>query len=131
MLMHIYRPRLRNAPLPCVVYLHGGTMTILHTMNKVHERWCRSLAAMGLVVIMVDFRNAYTAAAYHPFPAGLNDCASAAHYLHSNRDTLDIRNIILHGDGGGGNLALATALKANREGWVHTTQNLLRDLGAA
>lgn len=119
MLIHIYRPRLSDGPLPCVVYFHGGGMSILRALNKVHDRWCRDLAAAGLIVIMVDFRNAYGAASYNPFPAGLKDCASAVHFVYEHRDEINARNIILQGEDGGGNLALATALKANREGWIH------------
>ena len=117
--VHIYRPGLSTAPLPCVVYFHGGGMSTLSTVNKVHDRWARSLAAAGVVVVMVDFRNAYTAAAYLPYPAGLSDCASAVHWLYYNREALNIGNIVLQGEGGGANLAMATALKANREAWAY------------
>lgn len=115
----IYSPKVRGAgPLPCVVYTHGGGMTIIPTRNPVHDRWCRSLAASGLVVIMTDFRNAWTREGYHHFPAGLNDCAAAVQWVHSQREALNVQSIVLEGESGGGNLALATALKANKEGWI-------------
>lgn len=119
MLLYIYEPKVRGAgPLPCVVYSHGGGMTIIPTMNRIHDRWCRSLASSGLVVVMVDFRNAWTKKGYHHFPAGLNDCAAAVQWVHSKRQELNVSNIVLQGESGGGNLALATALKAKKEGWV-------------
>ena len=119
MLLHVYRPKDQGGKaLPCVVYIHGGGMTINTTLNRVHEAWCRSLAAQGLVVIMPDFRNAYTKEAYHHFPAGLNDCVAAVKWISAQRSELKIRNIVLQGESGGGNLACAIALTANREGWV-------------
>lgn len=119
MKLYIYKPKVRGAgPLPCVVYSHGGGMTMIPTMNRVHDRWCRSLAASGLVVVMVDFRNAWTKEGYNHFPAGLNDCAASVQWVHSQREELNIKSIILQGESGGGNLALATTLKAKKEGWV-------------
>lgn len=120
MKLYIYSPKVRGAgPLPCVVYSHGGGMTIIPTMNRVHDRWSRSLAASGLVVVLVDFRNAWTKEGYNHFPAGLNDCAAAVNWVHSKREELNIQSIVLEGESGGGNLALATALKAKKEGWLN------------
>ena len=67
---------------------------------------------------MPDFRNAYTKAAYNHFPKGLNDCAAAVKWIVANKEKLRVRNIVCQGESGGANLACATALKANREGWV-------------
>lgn len=120
MKIFIYSPKVRGAgPLPSIVYSHGGGMTMLPTMNRLHDRWCRSLAASGMVVVMVDFRNAWTKEGYNHFPAGLNDCAAAVKWVHSKREELNIKNIVLEGESGGGNLALATALKAKKEGWLN------------
>ncbi|EME84397.1 uncharacterized protein MYCFIDRAFT_195458 [Pseudocercospora fijiensis CIRAD86] len=117
MKLHIFRPELRGGPLPGLIYLHGGAMTILRAMSKVHQRWCCSLAAQGMVVMMLDFRNAWSREEYNPFPAGLDDCCTAVHYIHLHKDQFNIRNLVLQGDDGGATLALATALRANREGW--------------
>ena len=113
--LRIYRPADGAGPLPCVVYLHGGGMTISRAFGKIHRRWSRDLAATGMVVVGVDFRNACTPAGTNPFPAGLNDCSSALAWLHGNRTRLGITTIVLQGESGGANLALATALKAKRE----------------
>lgn len=117
--LHIFRPKLRGGPLPGVVYLHSGHMTMLKTMNKVHRRWCISLAGQGMVAIAVDFRNAWSEAGMNPFPAGLDDCCAAVQWVHANKDRLDIRNMVVQGEGGGANLALAAALKGKREGWSY------------
>ncbi len=118
MIVYIYRPTGHEDSLPGVVYTHGGGMTIIPTMNAVHDRWCKSIAAQGCVVVMPDFRNAYTKEAYNHFPKGLNDCAAAVQWISANKEKLRLRNIVLTGESGGANLACATALKANREGWV-------------
>ena len=118
MKVYVYRPANASGKLPAVIYTHGGGMTIIPTMNPVHDRWCRSLAAKGLVAIMPDYRNAYTAEKYNHFPIGLNDCVAAVKWVAANKDKLGVRNIVLTGESGGANLACATALKANREGWV-------------
>jgi acetyl esterase/lipase len=68
--------------------------------------------------VLVDFRNAYTAAGHNPFPAGLNDCASAVQHIAAHKAELGISKIVLQGESGGGNLSITTAMKANREGWV-------------
>lgn len=120
MKVYVYRPTNASGKLPAVVYAHGGGMTIIPTMNRVHDRWCRSIAAQGCVAVMPDFRNAYTKEKYHPFPAGLNDCAAAVKWVAANKDNLGIRSITLTGESGGGNLACATALKANKEGWINS-----------
>ncbi|KAK1056357.1 hypothetical protein LTR74_014965 [Friedmanniomyces endolithicus] len=101
--LHLYRPVVKGSALPCIVYCHGG-----------------SGGAQGLIVVNVDYRNArITTTGFPMFPAALNDVCSAVKFVYSHRDTLHTRNIVLHGDGGGGNLALATAIKTKREGWTN------------
>ena len=104
--------------MPAVLYLHGGGMVILSTENPMHATWAETLAGTGLVVIAVDFRNALTRTGFNPFPAGLNDCAAAVRWVDAHREDLNISKIILQGESGGGNLALAAAIKAKREGWL-------------
>jgi len=116
--LYIYRLKSAQSPLPAVIYSHGGGMVNIATDNKAHRRWIRSLALQGVVAIMPNFRNAYTAAGHNPFPAGLNDCASAVQHIAANRISLGISSIVLQGESGGGNLAITTALKGKREGWV-------------
>lgn len=117
--LYIHRPKTAatNA-LPCVIHTHGGGMVLLKATAPGYVRWRDELAATGLVVIGVEFRNGGGALGNHPFPAGLNDCASAVQWAHGQRAALGISRIVVSGESGGGNLALATALKANREGWI-------------
>lgn len=117
--LYIFRRVDLSSEAPAILYFHGGGMTILDTANKVHFRWCKSLAAHGLIVIAVDFRNAWTPKEANPFPIGLKDCTSAFHHISQRKSDLRISKILLQGESGGANLALATALKAKKEGWVH------------
>ena len=116
--LYLHRPDGVDAPLPCVVHTHGGGMAILQASDPGYARWRDELAATGLVVVGVEFRNAAGVLGPHPFPAGLNDCASAAQWVIANREALGVSTVIISGESGGGNLSIATALKANREGWI-------------
>lgn len=113
--LRIFRPTGSDGPLPAVLYIHGGGMTILRTDSPVHLRWCQSLASSGVIAISIDFRNAWMAAGQHPFPCGLNDCSTGLDWVHGHRDELGISRITIQGESGGGNLSLATALKAKRD----------------
>ena len=107
--------------LPCVYYIHGGGMQTMSCYDGNYRAWGRILAAQGIAVAMVDFRNALTpssAPEVAPFPAGLNDCVSGVKWLVSSAAELrvDARHIIVAGESGGGNLTLATGLKLKQDG---------------
>lgn len=116
--LYIHRPARIKRELPCLVHTHGGGMVILQASGPGYVLWRDSLAATGMVVIGVEFRNGGGALGPHPFPAGLNDCASAVQWAAANKSELNIGNVVISGESGGGNLALATTLKAKREGWL-------------
>ena len=106
-------------PLPCVCYFHGGGMQSFSCFDGMYRAWARIVAAQGVAVAMVDFRNCVTPSsspAVAPFPAGLNDCISGVEWLSANaaRLGIDPRRIIVAGDSGGGNLTLATGLRLKR-----------------
>ena len=71
-----------------------------------------------MVLVGVEFLNGGGQLGNHPFPAGLNDCARAVQWTTGNRLALRISKLVISGESGGGNLALATTLKARREGWL-------------
>jgi len=116
--IYIHRPDANTGPLPCLVHTHGGGMVILKASAPSYVRWRDELAAQGMIAIGVEFRNGGGGLGNHPYPAGLNDCASAVQWAYDNREALGISKIIVSGESGGGNLSLATALKANKEGWI-------------
>lgn len=107
--------------LPCVYYIHGGGMQSMSCFLGMYRAWGKIIAAQGVAVAMVDFRNCLTpssAPEVAPFPAGLNDCVSGLKWLVSQAAELNIdpAHIIVAGESGGGNLTLATGLKLKRDG---------------
>ena len=110
---------------PGVYYIHGGGMMTLSCFDGNYRAWGKIIAAQGVNVAMVDFRNCVVASSapeVEPFPAGLNDCVSGLDWLVEHADELgfDRDRLIVAGESGGGNLTLATALRLNREGRANT-----------
>ena len=106
-------------PLPCVYYIHGGAMATMSCFDGNYQAWGRILASHGIAVAMVDFRNALvpsSVAEVAPYPAGLNDCVSGIEWLSQNSDELGInaKRIVIAGDSGGANLAIASAMKLSK-----------------
>ena len=116
--LYIHQPKNMEGPLPCVYHTHGGGMVILSAKGDNFVHWRSDLAASGLVVVGVEFRNGAGRLGNHPFPAGLNDCAAGLNWVFDNREKLNISNIVLSGESGGANLAISTTLKAKQEGWI-------------
>ena len=117
--LYITRPADATGSMPFVVHLHGGGMAINSVTDTPYTRARENLAATGLVVIGVQFRNAGGKLGPHPYPAGLNDCASAVRWTYANRKDLGISHLITSGESGGGNLTLTVVHKAKREGWLN------------
>ena len=116
--LYIEKPKGVVATLPGIVHIHGGGMAFTTSQAAGATRWRKTLARQGLVVIGVEFRNAGGELGDHPFPAGLNDCATAVQWVHKNRSKLNLSSLVVAGESGGGNLCVATGIKANIEGWV-------------
>jgi acetyl esterase len=114
--LYLHRPIGMAGPLPGLLHLHGGGMAILQAGADSAAIWRTALAARGCVVVGVEFRNSAGVLGPHPFPAGLNDCTSALEWMHGQREGLGLTSIVVTGESGGGNLSLATALKAKRVG---------------
>ncbi len=116
--LYIHTPTAMPAPLPCIFHIHGGGMAILKASDPMYVRWRDELAAAGLVVVGVEFRNAAGALGNHPFPAGLDDCATGLAWVSEHARDLGISKLVVSGESGGGNLSLATAIRAVREGTI-------------
>ena len=59
--------------LPCIYYIHGGRMAFSSCYEGNYKTWGRMIAARGVAVAMVDFRNAVhpaSAPEIAPFPGG-------------------------------------------------------------
>ena len=115
--------------LPCVYYIHGGGMMSMSCFMGLYRAWGKIIAARGVAVAMVDFRNCLTpssAPEVAPYPAGLNDCVSGLKWVHGSASELNIdaNRIIVAGESGGGNLTLATGLRLKQEGALNLIAGL-------
>ena len=118
--LQVIRPD-NDETVACVYYIHGGGMASLSCYDGMYRAWGKIIAANGVAVVMVDFRNSVTpssAPEVAPFPAGLNDCISGLKWVVANAEHLGINpdRIIVAGESGGGNLTLATGLKLKQDG---------------
>jgi acetyl esterase len=118
--LQIVRPD-NDDTLACVYYIHGGAVATLSSFYGNYRAWARIIAAYGLAVVLVEFRNSVGENALDevaPYPAGLNDCVSGLKWTveHAADYGIDPSRIVVAGESGGGNLALATTLRLKRAG---------------
>jgi acetyl esterase len=116
-------------PQPGVVYFHGGSMQTNSCFEGIYKAWGRTIAAQGVAVAMVDFRNCLVASSapeVAPFPAGLDDCVSGVRWLSANAADLGIdpSHVVVAGESGGGNLTLATGMRLQQEGDIGLVRGL-------
>jgi len=114
------RPDTRDT-LPCIYYIHGGRMAFSSAYEGNYKTWGRMMAARGVAVAMVDFRNSVHPSSTQqvaPFPAGLNDCVSGLKWVHAHPAALGIdpARIVVAGESGGANLGLALGMTLKRSG---------------
>jgi acetyl esterase/lipase len=118
--LRIVRPEGAES-LGCVYYIHGGGMASMSCFDGHQRAWARLIAAAGVVVVMPDFRNSITPSSVPevaPYPAGLNDCVSGLKWTlaHAQALGIDPSRLVVSGESGGGNLAIATTLRLKRDG---------------
>ena len=105
--LRLFRGAPRGRPLPCLLFLHGGGWVLGDL--KSHEGICRRIAAVtGCCVMAVDYR----LAPEHPFPAAVEDGATALRWTAAHAESLgiDAKRMAVGGDSAGGNLAAVLAL---------------------
>ena len=92
-----------------ILYIHGGSW-VSGSPSGYRAFLSRVSRASGAVVLAVDYR----LAPEHPFPAGLDDCVAAYQWMrqHGPEGEAPAGAAFLMGDSAGGNLALASLLKA-------------------
>ncbi len=118
--LQVIRPD-NDEVVACVYYIHGGGMAALSCYDGMYRGWGKLIAANGVAVVMVDFRNCVTPSSVPelaPFPGGLDDCVSGLKWAVANAAQLGIdpARVIVAGESGGGNLTLATGLKLRQDG---------------
>jgi len=103
LLARIYRPKGEaELPLAALLDVHGGAWSRNdRTSGAVH---CRGLAAAGLLVVSLDFRQGSA----HKHPAASADVAAGVRYVraHARRLGVDPRRVGIVGSSSGGQLAL-------------------------
>src|SRR5438477_502619 len=115
-------PGAGEAPLPTLVFFHGGGFVIgdLDT----HDGLCRVLAKeSGARVIAVDYR----LAPEHKFPAAVDDAWAALCWIAANAEMLgvDSRRLAVGGDSAGAALAAVSANLAKDKGGPDLALQLL------
>ena len=107
------RPRQDGAPVPAVLYIHGGGF-VVGDLDTEHAGAGATVDALGVVVVSVDYR----LAPEHPFPSGLEDCYAALLWLAKESGELgvDAERIAVCGQSAGGGLAAGLALLARDRG---------------
>lgn len=119
--LRLYRPSTAQVA-PVMVYFHGGGWCI--GTLETHDNLCRHLARItGMNLVSVDYR----LAPEHIFPAALDDAYAATRWVaqHAAELHCDASQLMVAGDSAGGNLAIATSLRAKEDGWNGIRQQLL------
>lgn len=109
----LYRPTLDDAPLPLLVFIHGGGFGA-GTLDS-HDITCRYFATRGQVAVLsIDYR----LAPEFPYPIPLDDSVAAYRWAreHAADLTIDPSRMAIAGDSAGGNLTATTCLRLRDAG---------------
>lgn len=109
LLARIYRPANATGPLPALVDVHGGAWTLFDRTADAY--FDRALAACGMVVAALDFRQAPA----HRYPTAVADVVAGVRFVKANAAALgvDPSRVGLIGGSSGGHLLLLAALRPN------------------
>jgi acetyl esterase/lipase len=107
--LDLYPPDAASPKAPLVIWIHGGCWAFGGPRT---EFFVRDLTQEGFAVASIGYRLSTTAR----FPAQLDDCRDALHYLrrHARELHLDPRAIHLAGASAGAHLAALLALEEGR-----------------
>jgi acetyl esterase/lipase len=106
LLARIYAPA-NGGPFPAVVDVHGGAWSNFD--RTVDAQYAEALAARGIVVVALDFRQAPR----HRFPSAAADVVAGVRFVRRHAERYRVRPdaIGLLGGSSGGHLALLAALR--------------------
>ena len=106
--VRIYRPKRLRAASPAIFFIHGGGM-YLGDLDYEHATAVKICEELGVLVVSTGYRKAPE----HPHPAQVEDCYAALCWMGETTSLdFDPGRLAIFGGSAGGNLALATALKA-------------------
>ncbi len=102
-----YTPRQRDGLTAGVLYVHSGGF-VVGSLDSEHSMAALIASRLGVAVVSVDYR----LAPEHPYPAGLEDCHTAAPWLRANAARLgvDAERIGVYGNSAGAGLAASLTL---------------------
>ncbi len=104
----VYQPE-GPGPFPVILDVHGGAWVREDVDRNEHASMDRSLAAMGLVVVAIDYRQS----ANNHYPDSVTDVNFALRWLRANAATFNgaSRIIGVFGSSSGGHLVLLNGLR--------------------
>jgi acetyl esterase len=104
--LDVYRPIVRQGPLPVVLYAHGGGFRILS--KDTHWLMAIAFSRRGYIVFNINYR----LAPKHPFPAAMEDACAALAWVKQNAARFggDPDRLALAGESAGANLVTALAV---------------------
>jgi acetyl esterase/lipase len=119
-----------EAPLPVVVFFHGGGFSLFSAASRPYDALCRRLCSgLGAVVVSVNYR----LAPEHRFPAAYDDGVDVLRYLDAHglpadlAVPVDLSSCFLAGDSAGGNIVHHVAQRWTAA--ISTTSSSLRLAG--
>ncbi len=112
LVIRTYTPVGASGPLPVIVYYHGGGWVIADL--DTYEGGAVALATKANAVVVSV---AYRQAPEHRYPAAHDDAFAAYKWVTQNAATVggDASRIAIAGESAGGNMAVATAIRARDE----------------
>lgn len=111
--IRIMRPEGSSAPLPVVMYFHGGGWVLGDAAT--YDAFMRRLVhGTGAAVVFVEYRRSPE----EHYPVPLEECYAATKWVaeHGNEIGLDSSRLAVAGDSAGGNMATVVCLLAKERG---------------
>ena len=119
--IRVYRPAAATAPVPAVVWIHGGGYMFGTGLTE-DARMNRWAEQFGCAVVSVEYR----LAPEHPYPAPLEDCYAALRWtVIDSGPGVDPARVVIVGQSAGAGLAAGLALLARDRAEIAVSYQLL------